>query len=504
MLRFRKPVLISIARPSRRQIRDPFAYIARPACSWIARSTTRFATLPAEDFPTSITLGRSSKPAAAPLVSLDGLAILDIMKALLHVSCLTYSIVCASASQNVAAEPLWSKVDSANPAFVLSFSPSGKYIAAGSSGADYPGNGGPRPLITIFEAATGAIVARISVPIAFTVPGFEARPAFIFQKENMLLCWNGSDRPESFSSYSLPDGQAAQDMVLPFDAHGLTALFSESGTLVAFTPGLNGDVHIRGVSIWCLATQKLLHQFTHDDWDYPHGDPVISRDERYFSNYEPGIGIPPSSYNSSYWSLESFDPTIIPGFSDGTEIGPSPDPRFSPNNRYFLFVGRRSYIYDLLSASEFLSVYGSFTPDSKRIVAVSSGGDFIFVPIKPDASVELSITGLDLDLSSAFRLTTTISPAGDSIAYAKSDGTIAVIKNPFAAVRFDSIAVTDEGMQLEWEGGSGRYDLESTSHLPTLPTAAWETILADTHETSYKAPFSSAARFFRLQYLPPQ
>lgn len=409
-------------------------------------------------------------------------------------SLLTLAIIVrsnAGPAPTASIEVLWTKTDTTNIAFTLVFSPSGRYLAAGSSGKNFPDNDGPSPVIRIFEAETGILTALVTNQPAFTVPGHEARPAFAFRGDAQLVCGTAGGH---FRTYAIPSGLQSGSFDLSEQIAG-PPIFSDPPKYVALhTQDSQVDYFL---DVWDLNTGNLVHRFDNGN---SYSSPIFSPDGHHLALFQSPLGYD-CTWGSSCWSLLSFDPINIPHFSDGC-LGPSVDPKFSPNSRYFLFSEHSWWVYDFANSSEFTLPWGNgvFTPDSKRVFALSSDLSYVFIPVKPGGTPELAVTGIVNnrdDIPTAMAM----SPTGDSIAHAKSDGTITLIKNPFAAVRFDASRKTEQGLQLEWEGGSGHYRLEGTDH---LPSTTWQMILEDTNETRFTLPLNSSTLFFRLQYLPPQ
>lgn len=90
------------------------------------------------------------------------------------------------------------------------------------------------------------------------------------------------------------------------------------------------------------------------------------------------------------------------------------------------------------------------------------------------------------------------SPDGRWFAFGRGDATVVLARHPFGALRFTTSHVENGQLEVAWEGGSGRYQLQQTTN---LSGDSWQEIGPPTSLTSATNPVGAAATFLRIKEL---
>ena len=88
-----------------------------------------------------------------------------------------------------------------------------------------------------------------------------------------------------------------------------------------------------------------------------------------------------------------------------------------------------------------------------------------------------------------------LSPDGRYLAYGSSDGSLTLARMPLELALHSS----SEKLGLDWEGGSGLYQVQGTTNLLRSP---WVNLVGPTTNTSTNMPLPGTSSFFRIQSLP--
>jgi WD40 repeat protein len=135
-----------------------------------------------------------------------------------------------------------------------------------------------------------------------------------------------------------------------------------------------------------------------------------------------------------------------------------------------------------------------FTPDGKLLFTVSLG-KLMFWRLSDGALLKAYEDGLDGALQGQ---TADVSPDGKYFAYDRN-GTLVVARIPLLIT---NATVRTRALNLEWQGGSGLYQLQQTTN---LADGVWHSFGAPTRATSVTIETTNGAAFLRVQSLenPP-
>ena len=189
--------------------------------------------------------------------------------------------------------------------------------------------------------------------------------------------------------------------------------------------------------------------------------------------------------------------------ADGAEIrtlGPANSaPVFSPDGR-ILAVGARDEIalWNPNDGTLVRSLVGhsaavlavAFTPDGKSILSAGDDGTIRFWRVLDGALLQT----YDQETTNITSLV--VSPTGRSFGYARRDGTIAVAYLPVLIT-----SITRNGTQsvVQWQGGSGLYQVQQCTN---LTTGGWQNIGGSMSNNTATNEICNGNIFYRVQSLP--
>ena len=131
-----------------------------------------------------------------------------------------------------------------------------------------------------------------------------------------------------------------------------------------------------------------------------------------------------------------------------------------------------------------------FSPDGKLLLTASAGilkfwrvADGRLVS-SFDGETQGAVTAVD------------ISPDGKLFAYGRGDGTLVLARMPLWV---ESIARANSAITLNWQGGSGLYQLQQRTN---LTQGTWQNVGSPTTATAATNGIGSSAIFYRVQSLP--
>jgi hypothetical protein len=143
----------------------------------------------------------------------------------------------------------------------------------------------------------------------------------------------------------------------------------------------------------------------------------------------------------------------------------------------------------------------SLTPDGRCLFTVlRAGRDFCCNPIYYTNHIVLwrvsdtrPMGRYDQELPDVVQLA--VAPDGKSFAYGRGDGIIALARIP---VVITNVVRRNAQAALEWQGGSGLYQVQQTSN---VASSTWENLGSPTTNTNATVPATNPAAFFRVQSL---
>jgi len=131
-----------------------------------------------------------------------------------------------------------------------------------------------------------------------------------------------------------------------------------------------------------------------------------------------------------------------------------------------------------------------FSPDGKLLLTVSLG-KLMFWRVSDGKLLKVYEDGL-----SEYQTQADISRDGKHFAYDRN-GTLVVARMPVLITNAD---VRTNALNLEWQGGSGLYQVQQTTN---LSNGVWEPVAGPTNATALNVGLTNRAGFFRVQSLDP-
>jgi hypothetical protein len=169
---------------------------------------------------------------------------------------------------------------------------------------------------------------------------------------------------------------------------------------------------------------------------------------------------------------------------------------FSPDGRWLALV-RRDGRTELRNVTNHWTIERTmelggwslaFTPDSK-ILGMVSANYLRFFRVS-DARL---VAAYDAEPGGVTALA--FSPDGRFFAYGRGDGAVVLARMP---VVITNVVRTNAQTALEWQGGSGPYQVQQTSN---VATGLWEQVGGPTTNTNATVPTTNPTAFFRIRSL---
>lgn len=367
----------------------------------------------------------------------------------------------------------------------LAFSKDGSYLASGGFGTGH-----------VWRVSNRSIVRSFSF---FDDEGISGGASFAFSSDNALVAMGGGSG--RYGIWRLPTGEQVYA-----NSYGM---FSDSVDAVCFSPddrffakASNG----RGVGIAMTPDGSTpLYLLRVPGFPYSEenvGDPR-SRDIR-FSPDGQWLAVGFGDHTARIYRLsEGYPHRDLAGHSDEvTSVDFSPDGHalatISTDGDARLWNVADGELVRIIrgggggrAIGSFYSRDGRFSADGKSLLTLSNGAvRFWSVP-----DGRLLLTYPDLEASSV-----AVAPDGKHFAYGKgsltsSPGTVVMARWPLLVT---GAGVRTNAMHLDWQGGTGLYQVEQRTN---LSSGVWEAIAGPSTNTKLQVPLTNPAAFFRIQSL---
>lgn len=363
----------------------------------------------------------------------------------------------------------------------LAFSKDGTLLGSGGFGTGH-----------VWRVSTRSIVRSFSF---FDDEGISGGASFAFSSDNSLVAMGGGYG--RFGVWRLPNGEQIYTRTYGnmYDSVDTVCFSPDDRFLAKASNGI-------GIGIAMTPDGSVPYLLGLNDFPYPEDGPR-SRDIR-FSRDGQWLAVGFHDGTARIYRMgEGYPQRDLAGHSDEvTSVDFSPDGRtlatISTDGDARLWNVADGELLRTIrgggggkAIGSFYSRDGSFSTDGKSLLTLSNGAvRFWSVP-----DGRLLLTYPDLEASSV-----AVAPDGKHFAYGKGSltsapGTVVLARWPLLVT---GAGIRTNAMHLEWQGGTGLYQVEQRTN---LSSGAWEAIAGPSTNTKFQIPLTNPAGFFRIQSL---